>query len=63
MYGDKVLEKIEIEPRVVLVRVINYGGEHYSALEIDGVEMLNTPTGGEKGMVEYFKKNRRIYLK
>lgn len=62
MFGDKVLERIEIEPRVMLVRVINHGGKYYSAIEIDGEEYLSTPTDSESGMIEFFKKNRWIYL-
>lgn len=56
----EILERIILDDRAALERVINAGGVPYSTINVDGYEMLSCPTEKEEEMVEYYKKNKKL---
>ena len=60
-FNDKeLLERIILDDRAALERVINAGGVPYSTINVGGYEMLSCPTEKEEEMVEYYKKNKKL---
>ena len=54
--GDRHLETIDLGNGAKLERVINAGGEAYSLIIVNGVELYSTPTYSEKRMLDWYKK-------
>ena len=52
--GDTFISRQDIGG-AILERVINAGGERYSLILVDGVELYNCPTDDEARMLEWFK--------
>lgn len=57
---QRCIMRLPLKSGNILERVINAGGEHYSCIIENGVEIANTPTDNESEMLQYFHETIRV---
>ena len=61
--GDRFISEFNVDENAVLQRILNRAGVPYSIILVDGKEILSTETSHENGMIDFYKKNKKIYAK
>ena len=52
----QLIESVKLNDHAVLERVVNAGGELYSVILVDGVELYSAPTSEEDGMLDFYEE-------
>lgn len=52
----RLIESVKLNDHAVLERVVNAGGELYSVILVDGVELYSAPTEDEAGLLAFYRE-------
>ena len=52
----RLIESTKLDEHAELQRVVNAGGEPYSVILVDGVELYSAPTEDEAGLLAFYSE-------